>query len=206
MSAVSTLDLPVASTDEAALIAAAQRDPAAFGELYERYVDQIYRYAYRRVGSHIDAEDITAQTFQQALAALPSYEWRGAPFGAWLYRIAGNIIYRRGRVGAREVAVEDIAVYTDARPHRESDPAEIVDLDLSRAELVAAVRRLPRDQQRVIVLKFAHGLKNREIAEMMGRTEGAVKQLTHRAIVSLRRKLEDDTPVYAEPEVAAACA
>ncbi len=176
-------------SDEAALVAAAQRDPAAFGPLYERYVDRIYRYVYRRVGNHAEAEDLTAQTFQQALAALPSYEWRGVPFGAWLYRIAANNIARRGRVGGREVTVEDIGAYLrdDAA---EDDPAELIERAAGSGELLAALRALPLDQQRALVLKFARGLTNLEIGEALGRTEGAVKQLVHRAMVTLRAQLE----------------
>lgn len=181
---------PAGHADEEALVAAAKRDPAAFGPLYERYVHRIYRYAYRRVGSHADAEDVTAQTFQQALAALPSYEWRGVPFGAWLYRIAGNVIARRGRVGGREITVEDMSRYVPYEGDVEEDPAEIVDRGASADDLLAAVQRLPIDQQRVLVLKFARGLKNREIGEVMGRSEGAIKQLVHRALLSLRASLE----------------
>ncbi len=106
------------SFDEGALIAAAQNDPSAFGPLYERYVNQIYRYAYRRVGNHAEAEDVTSQTFQQALAALPGYEWRGVPFGAWLYRIAGNVIIRRGRSANREIAVEDVTTWVPEKATR----------------------------------------------------------------------------------------
>jgi RNA polymerase sigma-70 factor (ECF subfamily) len=176
---------------EAALVAAAQRDPAAFGPLYERYVDQIYRYVYRRVGNHADAEDLTAQTFQQALAALPQYEWRGVPFGAWLYRIAGNAIIQRGRTGSREITVDDITSYSDRQPSDADDPADLLSRAAAGDELVAAIRRLPAEQQRVLVLKFSHGLKTREIADVIGRSEGAVKQLVHRAMLSLRATLQD---------------
>ncbi len=177
------------SLDEAALIAAAQKDPADFGPLYEHYVDRIYRYAYRRVGNHAEAEDVTAQTFQQALAALPNYEWRGVPFGAWLYRIAGNLIVRRGRSSNREIVVEDVSTWVADDGEADSDPAAIV-AARGDDDLLAAVRTLPLDQQRVIVLRFSHGLKAREIGEVMGRSEGAVKQLLHRAMLSLRATLE----------------
>lgn len=177
------------AADEAALVAAAQRDPRAFAPLYELYVDRIYRYAYRRVGTHHEAEDITAQTFQQALQALPSYEWRGLPFGAWLFRIAGNIINRRGRTGGREVSVEDVTVFS-AWEDVDEDPAEQIARGEQAGELVALIRRLPPDQQRVLVLKFSHGLKNREIGDLMGRSEGAIKQLVHRALVTLRASVD----------------
>jgi RNA polymerase sigma-70 factor (ECF subfamily) len=177
------------TADEAALVAAAKRDPRAFGPLYELYVDRIYRYAYRRVGTHHEAEDITAQTFQQALQALPAYEWRGLPFGAWLFRIAGNIINRRGRTGGREVPVEDVTVFSSWEDTDE-DPADQIARGEQANELVALIQRLPPDQQRVLVLKFSHGLKNREIGDLMGRSEGAIKQLVHRALVSLRGTVE----------------
>jgi RNA polymerase sigma-70 factor (ECF subfamily) len=181
------------ATDEAALVAAAQRDPRAFGPLYELYVDRIYRYAYRRVGTHHEAEDVTAQTFQQALQALPSYQWRGLPFGAWLFRIAGNIINRRGRTGGREVAVEDVTVFSTWED-TDDDPAERVTRSEEAIALVRLIRRLPPDQQRVLVLKFSHGLKNREIGDLMGRSEGAIKQLVHRALVSLRATVDREAP------------
>ncbi len=179
------------SLDEAKLIEAAQNDPGAFGPLYERYVDRIYRYAYRRVGNHADAEDVTSQTFQQALAALPGYEWRGVPFGAWLYRIAGNVIARRGRTSSREVTVEDVTSLSQERAGVDEDPAEIV-AERQEDELTEALRQLPVDQQRVIVLRFSHGMKSREIGEVMGRSEGAVKQLLHRAMIALRATLESN--------------
>ena len=175
--------------DEAALVAAAQRDPREFGPLYELYVDRIYRFAYRRVGTHHEAEDITAQTFQQALQALPSYEWRGLPFGAWLFRIAGNIINRRGRTSGREVAVEDVTVFSGYE-EVDDDPADQVWRAEEASELAEKIRRLPPDQQRVLVLKFSQGMKNREIGDLMGRSEGAIKQLVHRALVSLRASME----------------
>jgi RNA polymerase sigma-70 factor, ECF subfamily len=176
--------------DEAELVAAAQRDPAEFGPLYERYVDQIYRFAYRRTGSHADAEDVTAQTFQQALAALPSYEWRGLPFGAWLYRIASNVINRRGRTSSREVTVEDVSIYSRFDDFADEDPADAVSRSSDADELINAIRTLPIDQQRALILKFSRGMKNREIGEALGRSEGAVKQLIHRAMVNLRATLE----------------
>lgn len=175
--------------DEGELVAAAQRDPANFGPLYELYVDRIYRYAYRRVGTHHDAEDVTAQTFQQALAALPNYEWRGLPFGAWLFRIAGNIINRRGRTSNREIAVEDVTVFSFFE-EMDDDPVDQVTRDELADELTCMVETLPPDQQRVLVLKFSHGLKNREIGDLMGRSEGAVKQLVHRALVNLRSRFK----------------
>jgi RNA polymerase sigma-70 factor (ECF subfamily) len=175
--------------DEAAMVAAAQRDPREFAALYELYADRIYRYAYRRVGTHHDAEDVTSQTFQQALQALPKYEWRGLPFGAWLFRIAANVINRRGRSSGREIPVEDVTVFSFAEV-ADDDPADHLSRSEDAEELIEAIRLLPPDQQRVLVLKFSHGLKNREIGELMGRSEGAIKQLVHRALTNLRARME----------------
>lgn len=176
--------------DEARLVEAAKRDPAEFGPLYERYVDQIYRFAYRRTGNHADAEDVTAQTFQQALGALPSYEWRGLPFGAWLFRIASNVINRRGRASSREVTVEDDTVFGRLEDTGSEDPADLIGARSDADELLVAIRTLPEDQQRALIMKFARGMKNREIGDELGRSEGAVKQLIHRAVVNLRATLE----------------
>jgi RNA polymerase sigma-70 factor (ECF subfamily) len=187
-----SLDVVQASSasfvDEGSLVAAAKRDPREFGPLYELYVDRIYRFAYRRVGTHHEAEDITSQTFQQALQALPNYEWRGLPFGAWLFRIAGNIINRRGRTSGREVSVEDVTVFSGFE-ESDDDPADLVWRSEEASNLAEMITHLPPDQQRVLVLKFSHGLKNREIGDLMGRSEGAIKQLVHRALVALRASI-----------------
>jgi RNA polymerase sigma-70 factor (ECF subfamily) len=182
------------TVDEGELVAAAKQDPTEFGVLYELYVDRVYRYAYRRVGTHHDAEDVTAQTFQQALAALPKYEWRGLPFGAWLFRIAANVINRRGRTGNREIAVEDVSVFS-FQEALDDDPMDRVTRDELAEELNELIATLPADQQRVLVLKFSHGLKNREIGDLMGRSEGAVKQLVHRALVNLRTRFTHEHAV-----------
>ena len=162
--------------DEAVLVVAAQNDPAAFAPLYERYVNAIYRYAYRRVGNHAEAEEVTWQTFKQAIAALPGFEWSGPPFGVWLFTIAANVIAQRARTSGLEIAVDEMAtnVAQDAAGNR----------------LEAAVRQLPLDQQRAIVLRFSRGLKSREIGQAIGQSEGAAKRLIHQALTSLLAALE----------------
>ncbi|MEX2425343.1 MAG: sigma-70 family RNA polymerase sigma factor [Thermomicrobiaceae bacterium] len=176
--------------DEAELIARAQQDSREFGPLYERYVDRIYRYTYRRIGDHEAAEDLTAQTFQQALAALPGYEWRGVPFSAWLYRIAGNLVIRYRRVSGREVTMEHVDRIVDEH-YAMDDPLDSILGQSSRDQLYVAMQRLSPDQRRALVLKYSHGMKNGEVGELMNRTEGGVKQLVHRAMVILRRTLAE---------------
>lgn len=175
--------------DEAELIARAKSDSHAFGPLYERYVDRIYRYIYRRIGDHEEAEDLTAQTFQQALAALPAYEWRGVPFSAWLYRIAGNLVIRHRRIHGREVTMEHVERIVDDRGSFD-DPLEAILRQSSSDQLLNAMQSLSFDQRRALILKYSHGLKNHEVGTLMNRSEGGVKQLVHRAMLVLRRTLK----------------
>jgi RNA polymerase sigma-70 factor (ECF subfamily) len=168
-------------------ILAAQRDRAAFAPLYDRYVDQIYAYAYTLTKDKEQAEDVTAATFAKAIEELPRFQWRGVPYSAWLYRVAGNLVSReRRRPGWIELS-----------PHMAGDavdPAAAAEA-LDRAEEVrAAVALLPADQRQAVVLRFSGELRNREIAEIMERSEGAVKLLTFRALTTLRRRLGAPLP------------
>jgi len=165
--------------EERLLIEAAQRDPKRFADLYDIYFDRIYAYVARRVGSREETEDLVSEVFHQALANLPRFEWRGAPFSAWLYRIAANEIADRSQRLGRERALE-------APPDAEqADQEEAQD----RAKVFALVRQLPEDQRRVLELRFVEEKSTREAAEVLGRSEGAVKQLQFRALENLRAKI-----------------
>ncbi len=172
--------------DERALVAAAQRDPAKFGELYDRHFDRVYAYVVRRVADRDAAEYITADVFHRALAALPGYEFRGAPFGAWLLRIAANAIVDRSRRTGRESEDRSRAVEETIEPVAEAT----LDADQQRAHLFAIVAELPDDQRRVIVERFVEDRGIREIAGRMGRSEGAIKQLQLRALQALRARMD----------------
>lgn len=176
--------------DEAEMILRAKENIREFAPLYDRYVERIYRYVYRRVSDHDVAEDLTAQTFQQAMGALQSYEWRGVPFSAWLYRIAGNLIIRYRQTSGREVTMEYVERLIDQRGSFD-DPLESIIQQSSSELLHRAVQRLSPDQQRALMLKYARGLKNQEVGLLMNRTEGGVKQLVHRAIIALRKSLRE---------------
>jgi RNA polymerase sigma-70 factor, ECF subfamily len=171
---------------ERELVEAARVDREAFGKLYDLYFGQIYSYAYYRTRSRPDAEDVSAQTFQQALEHMNSYEWRGVPFVAWLYRIASNIIAGRHRRQLPETELDEAygVVSGDSMPEQESLRSE------QARELRAAVATLPASQQQAVLLKFAQGLRNKEIGEILGCSEGAVKQLLHRAMEKLRSRVE----------------
>jgi RNA polymerase sigma-70 factor, ECF subfamily len=167
--------------DEKLLVAAAQKDTARFAELYELYFARVYAYVARRVGDRDAAEDITSEVFHSALSNLPKFEWRGAPFGAWLFRIAANAMADRWKRNAKEQGSPA------AEEFQEADYA-----DTARcAEVFRFAGELPADQKRVIELRFAEEKSVREIAEELERTEGAVKQLQFRALQTLRERMKE---------------
>jgi RNA polymerase sigma-70 factor, ECF subfamily len=171
--------------DERILVEAAQRDPSCFAELYERNFDRVYAYVSRRLADRSAVEDVTSDVFRQALANLGQYQWRGAPFVAWLLRIAANAITDRWRRVSREQPI----VEADGPESAPADPASI-DAVERRALLFRVVRSLPVDQRRVIEMRFAQEKGVREIARELNRSEGAVKQLQFRAIQNLRAQLQ----------------
>ena len=185
------MESPTSLTDsDEALVACAKRDREAFGCLYDRYVEQVYQFTYRRVKDHPTAEDITARVFFRALEQLPRFEWRGIPFGGWLTRIAANLIHdHRGDV-QRHVSLGEWA--EDETEIASSDPS-IEEQYASRqtaSTLWKEVSSLPIGEQQILVHRFARDLSIREIATALGRTEGAVKQLLFRAMKHLRQRLQ----------------
>jgi RNA polymerase sigma-70 factor (ECF subfamily) len=167
----------VSTDDDRSLIDAAQADPARFLELYDRYVDRVYAYVSRRAGSRAVAEDITSAVFEQALANLPRFEWRGAPFAAWLFRIAANALADHWR-GEGRASHEPPPEVPDEREHQDLE---------RRLTVFQLVDRLPEAQRQVIEMRFVEGRGIREIAAALDRTEGAVKQLQLRALENLRK-------------------
>jgi RNA polymerase sigma-70 factor (ECF subfamily) len=169
--------------EERALIEAAQHDPGRFAELYEHNFDRVYAYIVVRIYDRLEAQDLTAHVFQQALANIGKFKWRGAPFIAWLYRIAANAIADQARKRSREVSETEVATTTS------------LDLDLEqverRARLFSAVESLPEDQRKVILLRFGEEKSIREIASALNRSEGAVKQLQFRGLENLRARLRE---------------
>lgn len=169
-------------SDEKLLIEAAQKDPSRFAELYELHFDRVYAYVARRVRDRAETQDLTAHVFQQALANLGKFKWRGAPFAAWLYRIASNAIADHARRNMRETNDLQSATETTAAS------VDLEDVE-RRARLFRAVDKLPDDQRRVIVLRFSEEKSIREIADELGRSEGAIKQLQFRGLENLRSRL-----------------
>src|SRR5579872_1710007 len=169
----------VDSADDRLLIEAAQRDRSRFADLYELYFDRIYAYVSRRVVDRADTEDLTSEVFHQALANLDRFEWRGAPFAAWLFRIASNAIADRSERLARERKIE---------PPPESEEADQEEAQ-DQARAFRMVRELPDDQRRVVEMRFVEQKSIKEIAGELGRTEGAVKQLQFRGLENLRARI-----------------
>ena len=169
--------------DERLLIEAAQQDPARFADLYEINFERVYAHIVKRVHDRAETEDLTSEVFQQALANLNRFEWRGIPFAAWLFRIAANLISDRWLRSGREVVDEEAIASAPA------SPAEIEEVE-RRATLFRLVDTLPAEQKRVVVLRFVEQKSIREVAAAIRKTEGAVKQLQFRALSTLRARME----------------
>lgn len=174
---------------EAQLIEQAKTDPEAFGRLYELYVEKIYNYIYYRLGNHHDAEDLTAKVFYRALNHIGRYNNKGVPFAAWLYRIAHNLVVNWHRDHSRRqlVGLEDLDLSGD----KQESPQLAAERANESELLLAAIQRLPRERQELLVLKFVERMSNAEIGRVLGRSEGAIKSLYHRTLVSLKELLTE---------------
>jgi len=167
--------------DERLLVEAAQQDPARFAELYDLHFEQVYAFIARRMGNRAQAEDLTSDVFHKALANLRGFEWRGAPFTAWLLRIAANAIADHAKRAGKELFV--------------ADPPEVLVKPAGEgledsARLFRLVEELPAEQRRVIAMRFAEEKSVAEIAKELGRSGGAVKQLQFRGLKALRQRLD----------------
>ena len=167
--------------DERLLIEAAQRDPIHFAELYENNFDRIYAYIVHRVQNRDEAQDLTAEVFHQALASIAHFRWRGVPFAGWLIGIAANLLADRWQqLGKQqEVSADDLE-------QAGNDPK----IEQS-AMIFQLVDSLPPDQRHVIIRRFVDQRSIHEVAQELGRTEGAVKQLQLRALQNLRVRMKE---------------
>jgi RNA polymerase sigma-70 factor, ECF subfamily len=170
--------------DDRLLVEAAKKDPSRFAELYELNFARVYGYIARRVPDRDATQDLTSDVFHKALANIHSFEWRGVPFAGWLLRIAANTIVDRAKRGAKEVTGQELPDLPDLGSKPKLEEAD------QCARLFLLVDQLPQDQRRVIGMRFAEEKSIREIAQALGRTEGAVKQLQFRALQNLRSRLE----------------
>jgi RNA polymerase sigma-70 factor, ECF subfamily len=170
-------------------VRAAQRDRAAFARLYRRYLDRVYGYCFYLLDDHHDAEDATERTFVAALTSIDRFRDEGASFRSWLFRIAHNQLANalRARGRHRTAPLDTVGEPVAAAG---SDPARLASLADDARRLRAAVAALSEDRRQVIVLRFVDGLSAREIGEVLGRSEGAVRVLQHRALRELAAMLD----------------
>lgn len=171
--------------DEESLVRRAQKyDQEAFAQLYEEYFDRIYRYITLKIGDAVEAEDLTQQVFLNTLRSISSFKWRGKPFSAWLYRIAHNQVvdYLRKKKRADLPLEETLASGGD-------NPQMAVERKLDIERVLAAAQQLTEAQREVISLRFTSALSIAQVAEVMGKSQGAVKALQHSGIVALRMAL-----------------
>jgi RNA polymerase sigma-70 factor, ECF subfamily len=179
----------VHQSSEAELIRRAQAcDAKAISQLYHEHVQAIYRYVYLRVSDTHTAEDITSDVFVHALEGLPDFEYRGIPFSAWLYRIARDRVvdhYRKQARRGQPVELSEGLVSETAEPH------DAVIQSMEEQEIRQALDELTEDQRLVVVLRFMEHKSLGEVACQLGKTEGAIKSLQHRALSALSRVMEE---------------
>ncbi len=176
------------STDRVAkLVERAQRgDREALEELYLLHFDRIYSYLHMSVGNRHDAEDLTTQTFLKMLESITKFRWQAAPFSAWLFRIAHNLAMDHFRATRRWQPEEDVP----EQPGEEEPSAEAQAMQsIGRQSMLELIEDLSVEQQQVLTLKFVFNFANADVATILGKTEGAVKSLQHRALASLQKHI-----------------
>ena len=163
-----------------------QGDRDALEELYLIHFDRIYSYLHVSVGNRHDAEDLTTQTFLKMLEKIGTFKWRSAPFSAWLFRIAHNLAMDHFRAHRRWQPEEEVPEV----PGEEEPSAELVAMQqIGRESMSKLIEELSPEQQQVLTLKFVFNFPNAEVATILGKTEGAIKSLQHRALVSLQKQI-----------------
>ena len=177
------------SDDERLLVQrAVGYDADAFALLYDRYVDKIYRYIHYKVGMNAQAEDLTAQVFLKAWEGIGTYHVTERPFSAWLYRIAHNAVIDYFRTNHVAVPIDDLPL-----EEKESTSPEVIAEQHLTSEMVKrAIGQLTGEQQEVIILKFLEGYSTEQVAHMIGKDQGAVRALQHRALGTLQRIFRKD--------------
>lgn len=163
-------------------------DQAAFVAIYEQYQPPVYTYVYYRVGEAALAEDLTAEVFVRLVDKIHTFTPGERPILAWLYTIAGNLITDHYRHNGRVTLLP----LDEERDVSEVDPAQLAQSHLAQEKLLAAMRQLTEEQRQVVLLKFVDRRSNAEVGAILGKSEGAIKALQHRALAALRRALVEE--------------
>lgn len=183
---------PMSSTNIQQLVQRAQRgDTEAVGALYQMYAQHIYRYIAFRVSTTSDAEDLTAEVFVKMVEGLPGYRFTGAPFEAWLYRIASARVIDFRRRANRRTHVELGEDLSDTKP----TPEEHTQQEMEVAHLRQALRRLSDEQQTILILRFIERKSHQEVADILGKSLAAVKTAQYRALLQLATHLGSEEKV-----------
>ena len=161
-------------------------DRRALEELYLLHFDRIYSYLHMSVGNRHDAEDLTNQTFVKMLESIGRFEWRKVPISAWLFRIAHNLAMDHFRASRRLQPEEELPEPEYPAEHSAEEEAFQA---IGRRSMLAMIENLSHDQQQVLTLKFVFNFGNSEVATILGKKEGAIKSLQHRALATLHRQL-----------------
>ena len=178
---------PAQTADLRRLVKFAQQgDREALEALYLLHFDRIYSYLHMSVGNRHDAEDLTTQTFLKMLEAIGRFRWRSAPFSAWLFRIAHNLAMDHFRATKRTQPEEEVP---EPAGSEELSAEEEAMHSIGRQSMLELIDKLSPEQQQVLTLKFVFNFPNAEVATILGKTEGAIKSLQHRALVSLQKQL-----------------
>ena len=168
---------------------AQQGDRAALEELYLLHFDRIYSYLHVSVGNRHDAEDLTTQTFLRMLESIGRFRWQSAPFSAWLFRIAHNLAMDHFRARRRWQPEEEVP----EPPGSEEPSAEVEAMQsIGRQSMLELIEKLSPEQQQVLTLKFVFNFSNADVATILGKTEGAIKSLQHRALASLQKQVTQE--------------
>jgi RNA polymerase sigma-70 factor, ECF subfamily len=188
---VTAAPAPTSNRDSPAVVRrlvarAKEGDRAALEQLYLIHFDRIYGYLQLSVGNRHDAEDLTNQTFIKMLESIDRFVWRQAPFSAWLFRIAHNLAMDHFRSGRRWQYEEEPPEHSASLEPSAEDEALAM---IGRESMLGMIGSLSEDQQQVLTLKFVFNFSNSEVATILGKTEGAIKSLQHRALASLQRQL-----------------
>jgi RNA polymerase sigma-70 factor (ECF subfamily) len=185
--------------DDTALIKRArQRDAVAFGILYERHIDRVYRYIAYRTTNTVVAEDLTAEVFLNAWRTIERYEDRGYAFSTWLLRLAHNEVTDYYRTRRPDVSLPDTDIQgSSAMP----EPSQFVELQVDQVVLLRALKQLPDEWRQIILLRFVEGLPFDEVATIVGKSSGACRVTQHRALARLRELLKEEENIRGSSSV-----